>query len=63
MIDYMTLLIRMALTLLCGYISMNAEIVFVAGLWGFSCGVWFMMTLQRAFEMYYVKHEPSNQPW
>jgi hypothetical protein len=38
------------------YVAYNSQIHIVTVLWGFSSGIWFMLALKKAFELYYDLH-------
>jgi hypothetical protein len=54
------LLIRLSLTIFCGYIALDSSIAVVSAIWGFSTGIWFMLFYQKATNLYY--HSPIVVP-
>ena len=60
---YFLFALRIVICVVFSAIALYSDIAPIAALYGFSAGIWFMLSLKSLFEDILNPHQESRQPW
>jgi hypothetical protein len=60
---YFLFALRIVACVVLSVAALYSEIPFIAAMYGFSAGIWFMLVVKSLFEDILNPHQESRQPW
>lgn len=61
--SHLILITQIIAFITCAAVAVTSELAIISALWGFSAGIWFMLTLKTIFNDILNPHQESKQPW